>query len=596
VALILGGIVVKGYPFNVLLYVIASIFLFIGINGIIRRMLRKSEDINETFSSEEEVLADDRMTDSIEYGTKFSQVRYATESESNQMRINQSVGSKGNEDIQLFGQNVKESSRKEFNKIISQLLSLVKDTQFAYTAALFWVNREKQQLVLESHVTNSEKFIKFRRLPIGLDVVSQIAITGKPKVVNYVDDYGQSDMVPYYNGAELIKTFVGIPIFYDKKDEPIAVLVIDCLEADAYGEETVASLSSVSNLISNILETYTSKYDLLLDSEVLRAIGKIKEELTIDFSINSISKTLAEEVSKLVPWDYISIVLYDDNRKSWVLYYLKNRMNDAYAPLMKDLQTERSIVVEVIQAGIPKIVDDVTKLENPRFYIGEHCDSEGSLMIVPLSSFKKCYGAVVVESKDLKAYTDTDVGLVQKLAVTSAWAMEILGLTELINNHVAFDETTSVLTRKNFIRRLIEEVQRANDFSVDLALVMVSVDRMNEHIEKYGRDAFDLILQELACLIKGSVRTYDVIGRIDFNCFAILLVNTTTNEASLWAEKMRKNIASHVISINSKNLSVTVSLGVAGAKPSISDLELVENANRVLQKAIDAGGNIVRVY
>jgi diguanylate cyclase (GGDEF)-like protein len=97
-------------------------------------------------------------------------------------------------------------------------------------------------------------------------------------------------------------------------------------------------------------------------------------------------------------------------------------------------------------------------------------------------------------------------------------------------------------------------------------------------------------------MLRSAIRPYDLVGRVDFNRFAILLVNTTANDAYLWAEKFRKNIASNVMNLEQKSFSVTVSVGVCGAVSDINDLELLENAGHVLSKAVEAGGNIVRVY
>jgi diguanylate cyclase (GGDEF)-like protein len=497
-----------------------------------------------------------------------------------------------------IGENAEESPRAEFNALIQLVLSVVKDVQFAHTVALFWMNKEKQQLVLEGYTTDSEKFMTNRRLPIGSDVVSQIAVNGKPQIVNFVDALGQDDMVPYYETTDVVKTFVGVPIFFSgiQSQNPVAVLALDCLEADAYGNETITSLAQVAKLISTLIRSYTSKYDLLLDSEVLRSISRVREQLSIDFGAHSITRSLAEETSRLVPWDYIAIVLFDDSRKSWIVHNLLNRMNDPYVPLMSELDPQQSLVIGVIQTGVPKIIDDLSTTTVPRFYQAERCESKGALVIIPLNSLNRCYGALVIESKDLKTYSDADVKLVQKLAETSSWALEILSLTEVMNNYVSLDETTGVLTRKSFMGRLHEEVQRASDFSNDLSLVMISIDRMDDHIARYGREAFDFILQNVGRMVKVSIRPYDVVGRFDFNCFVILLVNTTSNEASLWAEKIRKNVASNILNIDNKSFSVTISVGVAGAIDEASDVDLLENTDRVLRKAIEAGGNIVRVY
>jgi diguanylate cyclase (GGDEF)-like protein len=496
------------------------------------------------------------------------------------------------------GENAEEGPRAEFNALIQRVLSVVKDIQFAHTVALFWMNREKQQLVLEGYTTDSEKFMTNRRLPIGSDVVSQIAMNGKPQIVNFVDALGQGDMVSYYETTDVIKTFVGVPIFFSgiQSQDPVAVLALDSLEADAYGNETITSLAQIAKLISTLIRSYTSKYDLLLDSEVLRSISRVREQLSIDFGAHSITRSLAEETSRLVPWDYITIVLFDDSRKSWVVHNLLNRMNDPYVPLMSELDPQQSLVIGVIQTGVPKIIDDLSTSTVPRFYQAERCESKGALVIIPLNSLNRCYGALVIESKDPKTYSDADVKLVQKLAETSSWALEILSLTEVMNNYISLDETTGVSTRKSFMGRLHEEVQRASDFSNDISLVMISIDRMDDHIARYGREAFDFILQNVGRMVKVSIRPYDIVGRFDFNCFVILLVNTTSNEASLWAEKIRKNVASNILNIDNKSFSVTISVGVAGAIDEASDVDLLENTDRVLRKAIEAGGNIVRVY
>lgn len=496
------------------------------------------------------------------------------------------------------GERAEEGPRAEFNTLIQRVLSVVKDVHFAHSVALFWINREKQQLVLEGFVTDSTKFMTHRRLPVGTDAISQIAANGKPQIINYIDAHGQDDMLPYYETTDAVKTFIGVPILLGgiQSHDPVAVLALDCVEADAYGNETITSLAQVAKLISTLIRSYTSKYDLLLDSEVLRSISRIREQLSIDFSAHSITRSLAEESSRLVPWDYIAVVLFDDSKKSWVIHNLLNRMNDPYVPLMSELDTQQSMVTGVIQSSVPRIVDDLSQVTVPRYYQAERCDSKGAMVIIPLNSLNRCYGALVIESKDPKTYSDADVKLIQKLTETSSWALEILSLTEVMNNYVSLDETTGVSTRKSFMSRLHEEVQRANDFSHDLSLVMISIDRMDEHITRYGREAFDFILQNIGRMVKVSIRPYDVIGRFDFNCFVILLVNTTSNEASLWAEKIRKNVASNIINIDNKSFSVTISVGVAGAVEEASDVDLLENTDRVLRKAIEAGGNIVRVY
>ncbi len=490
--------------------------------------------------------------------------------------------------------------KSEFTNLMKKVLSLVQNSYFAHTVAFFWVNREKKQLVLEGYVSESKHFTTHRRKEIGLDLISQIANTGKPQLVTEINALSQPEMLGYYDEIEPVKTFVGVPIFYSQMaiepQTPVGVLALDCLEADEYGNETLASLGHVTKLISGLIRSYTDKYDLLLDSELLRSVTRMRDQLKIDFTIHTVSRSLVEETSRLVGWDYISVVLFDETRKAWVVQMVMNRMNDPYVGVTNIVDHQRSLVGDVIQSATPRIVDHIEHSNLPRFYRTERCESKGSLMILPLNSLSRCYGSLVVESKDPRSYSDADVKLLQKIVDSASWALEILGLTEVTNAYVTLDETTGVANHKYFMGRVQEEVQRANDFASDVSIVMISIDSLSEHMNRLGKDGCDFILQNVGRMIKNSIRPYDLVGRFDFNRFAVLLVNTTPNEASLWAEKLRKNVASNIINVESRSFSVTISVGISGAVNEASDMELLEKADRVLKKAVEAGGNIVRVF
>lgn len=492
--------------------------------------------------------------------------------------------------------------KAEFHTLSMRLLSVIKEVCFAHTAGLFWVNREKNQLVLENAVTESQVFMTQRRVALGSDYVSQVAQSGKPIVANYLAEASQLDLLPYYTQQETVQSFVGIPVFYPSQRQaqdqsfPVAVVFIDCRENDVYGNETIALLSHFAKLFSTLLISYTSKYDLLLDSEVLQSITRFRKQLELEFSIPRVAQALAEETARLIPWDYVTVVLHDDARKEWIVQHILNRMNDSYVPLLSAVDLERSVVGRVIQSGEPFIVGAVHTLERPRFYPAERCASEGAVIVVPINSLTRCYGALVVESKDREVYSFQEAELLQKCTREASWALEVLSLQEVTNKYLSLDETTGVATRKAFMDRLHEEVQRAEDFNTELSMVMIAVDNMEEQMNRHGKEAFEVVLQTVSRIVKNAVRPYDVVGRFDFNCFGILLVSTTPNEASLWAEKVRKNVASTIINIDTKNFSVTVSIGIAGAYENLSDMSLLENATRALTKAQSAGGNVIRVF
>ncbi|MBI5463693.1 MAG: GAF domain-containing protein, partial [Ignavibacteriales bacterium] len=152
----------------------------------------------------------------------------------------------------------KESGPKdEFNFLLRKVLGVIKEVNFAFSVALFWINRDKQQLVLENFVTDSQFFTSHRRRELGQDLVSQAALSGEPKLVDEVNASSQNEMLPYYESSEPVKTFVAVPIHLPQqfgKKEPVAVLTVDCVEEHAYGPETLALLAQFTKLISVLIQ------------------------------------------------------------------------------------------------------------------------------------------------------------------------------------------------------------------------------------------------------------------------------------------------------------------------------------------------------
>jgi diguanylate cyclase (GGDEF)-like protein len=102
-------------------------------------------------------------------------------------------------------------------------------------------------------------------------------------------------------------------------------------------------------------------------------------------------------------------------------------------------------------------------------------------------------------------------------------------------------------------------------------------------------------MNQVAKIIRTNIRAYDVVGRQEPDGMGVLLVSTTASDAYLWAEKIRKQIAGHIITLGGRSFSVTVSAGVCGLSEGMCKDELLEGTTRVLSKAIEDGGNLVRV-
>ncbi len=492
--------------------------------------------------------------------------------------------------------------RAEFNYLLNKVLAAIKDTLFAQTVAFFWSNQEKLQMILEARITESNCFMHTRRFSLGNDLVSKVAFTGKPELLTSVNPASELELFMYYTSESGVKSFAGVPVFYSNSttepppEFPVAVLAVDSIVEDAFGEETIEQLGRFTKLISSLIKSYTSKYELLVESEVLSSLKKMQSRLRDDFSVFSVVHSLAEETSKLVSWDFLTVVLFDDIKNAWIAKKIMNRAYEPYIGPEQVIEFPNSIAGRTIKNNQFTIVESLEKTPLPRFYKEEKVTTQGSFVSLPISSMNKCYGSLNIESREPANYSRKDVTTLTRLAENAATTLEILYLNDIIKEHVIIDEITGMYSKKFFMQRINEELQRAEDTDVELAMLMMSVDHAQEISQRHGAAGFERVITVLSKAIRSSIRPYDVVGRMDDNKFGILLISTSANDAQIWAEKIRMNIASLTIPLEDKSFSVTLSIGVCGVVQGMKREELFASTVTVLHRATETGGNAVRIF
>ena len=127
------------------------------------------------------------------------------------------------------------------------------------------------------------------------------------------------------------------------------------------------------------------------------------------------------------------------------------------------------------------------------------------------------------------------------------------------------DELTGVLTRRSFISEvdeLISSWERQKHVASSHSLVMIDIDGMKDINEKYGRDAGDRTLKEVAAFFSSIMRSADTLGRVGGQQFAIIMPNTREDDAMKGAERFRSRLSELMINLDVP-ARVTASLGVS---------------------------------
>lgn len=154
------------------------------------------------------------------------------------------------------------------------------------------------------------------------------------------------------------------------------------------------------------------------------------------------------------------------------------------------------------------------------------------------------------------------------------------------------DSLTGIKNRHGLMQQ-IDRRYSAVGSSRSLCLIFLDVDyfkRINDH---RGHHAGDVVLHELAAVVRNSVRKSDVVGRWGGEEFLIICADINLHEAVKLAEKIRHDIASHIFGDAEAPLKVTASFGVTLVQHAETFHETFQRVDHALYQAKTAGRNCV---
>ncbi|MHB1457050.1 MAG: bifunctional diguanylate cyclase/phosphohydrolase [Armatimonadota bacterium] len=128
----------------------------------------------------------------------------------------------------------------------------------------------------------------------------------------------------------------------------------------------------------------------------------------------------------------------------------------------------------------------------------------------------------------------------------------------------SIDSLTELHNHRYFQERIKKEIHRADRFNHPISIIMIDIDHFKLINDTYGHIVGDVILKDFANLLKSQARDMDVVARYGGEEFAIILPETSLDNAMHLAERIKKFTKKHVFHANDHaQILITVSLGVS---------------------------------
>jgi diguanylate cyclase (GGDEF)-like protein len=202
-------------------------------------------------------------------------------------------------------------------------------------------------------------------------------------------------------------------------------------------------------------------------------------------------------------------------------------------------------------------------------------------------------GVVSVARSD-RAFTSPERELFDYLAEQVVVSIENVGLHETVERQAVTDDLTGLFNRRRFQEALVTEVERSKRFGQAVGLVLLDLDDFKAVNDTYGHQQGDLVLREVARVLRERSREIDAPARYGGEELAVVLPGTDLAGAYNLAERVRAGIEELELPLleGSGALRVTASFGVATLPGSADDTRgLVAAADEALYRAKRAGKN-----
>ena len=338
-----------------------------------------------------------------------------------------------------------------------------------------------------------------------------------------------------------------------------------------------------------------------------RRLVDVLRDVTDELSAPEIYRVLARRVGRALGVRHCAVILADPDPESPTAIVaaaleepgmMETTIRlDAYPEVARALTTHRAVLVE--DAPNDPLYDDI----RAQGAAAGRAFAIHSVIALPFS-MADAQGVLFIRTEpEERALTRDDAEFAELVVLAAMSAIrrgQALETTRADNRRLeelaTTDPLTRVLNRRALAERLAVEMDRSRRFSADLTVLLVDIDFFKQVNDSAGHLAGDEVLRQIAKLIADAVRTVDIVARYGGEEFVVILPETASAGATVFAERLRDRIAAHEFGVGGRIIRLTVSVGLATfPMPDVSTADdFFARADAAMYRAKANGRNQVR--
>lgn len=351
-------------------------------------------------------------------------------------------------------------------------------------------------------------------------------------------------------------------------------------------------ITALEGFITDITERLLFEQKAEKARQQAEALQEAMAELASQLDLSQVLRRILVTLKKVL--DYNSATLFlkiNENLKVVAARGFENtsRLID------KTFPADNVLLSEIQRLNEPLILDDAQN--EPRFVAWEAVNRVRGWMGVPLIRHGQFIGLMTIDNYEPGAYSREDAVIAQTFADEAAIVIENAKLYERAQILATSDGLTGIYNRRYFFDVSKKEFERSQRYGSALSVIMIDIDHFKYINDRYGHSAGDQVLIQFVERVKNELRSTDVLARYGGEEFAILLLESSMDEALQVAERIREATAKEPFTLHEAQPYITISLGVATNEEDVQYLDnLIDRSDKALYESKQFGRNRVRAF
>src|SRR5271170_5777770 len=257
------------------------------------------------------------------------------------------------------------------------------------------------------------------KIPIGQGITGTAARTGHPVRVSDV-----SKDPRYINAIDSVRSELAVPLMF--RGKCVGVLDIQSRHLDYFTKDQQNILSLLANRLAVAIENARLFQQVRTQADTLLVLNEVSREISSILDVEELLRRTAELVKKVIDYQILSIMLYDDEQKVF-----RHRLDVKHGQRVQGklrAAVSEGLVGAAATLREPVLVPDVTV--DPRYLLVN--PETRSELAIPMIHKGKVIGVLDLESPQLNYFTQDHVQTLSILAANLAVSLENARLYEQV--------------------------------------------------------------------------------------------------------------------------------------------------------------------